>query len=159
MTDQATDLTVRKTITVDAHKELAFAVFSEQMGSWWPLEGKSIGTSKAETAILEPRAGGRWYERGADGSECDWGRVLIYDPPDRLVLNWQIGADWRHDPEVNSAVEIRFVAETETRTRVELEHRGLAAAYGDQAEQVYAVFDSSDGWSDILERYGKAARS
>ncbi len=159
MTDQATDLTVRKTITVDAHKERAFAVFSEQIGSWWPLEGKSIGTAEAETAILDPRAGGRWYERGIDGSECDWGRVLSYDPPDRLVLNWQISADWRYAPDINSEVEVRAVTEGENRTRIELEHRGLAEAYGNQAEQVYAIFDSSDGWSDILERYGKAARS
>ncbi len=159
MTEQATDLTVRKALTVEAPQERAFAVFSELMGSWWPLEGKSIGSAKAQTAILEPRAGGRWFERGVDGSECDWGRVVAYEPPSRLVLNWQISADWRYDPAINTEVEVRFVAEGEARTRVELEHRGLVQAYGDHAEQVYAIFDSSDGWGDILDRYAKSAGS
>ena len=159
MTEQATDLTVRKTLTVDAPQERAFAVFSEQIGSWWPLDGKSIGSATAETAILEPRAGGRWFERGEDGSECDWGRVIAYEPPARLVLNWQISADWLHDAEINTEVEIRFIAEGEARTRVELEHRGLAQAYGDKAEQVSAIFDSPDGWRDILGRYAAALGS
>lgn len=159
MTEQATDLTVRKMITVEAAQEHAFAVFSEQMGSWWPLDDRSIGAAKAETAILEPRAGGRWFERGVDGSECDWGRVVAYEPPARLVLNWQISAGWRHDATINTELEIRFIAEGEARTRVELEHRGLVAAYGDEAEQIQAIFDSPDGWGDILDRYAKAAGS
>lgn len=155
MTRQVTDVVVRKTIAVQAPREHAFAVFAEQMGSWWPLDTKSIGGATAETAVLEPRAGGRWYERGVDGSECDWGRVIAYEPPARLVLNWQISADWRYDPAINTEVEVRFVAEDETRTRVELEHRGLEA-YGENAEQLYAIFDSPDGWTDILDRFAKS---
>jgi uncharacterized protein YndB with AHSA1/START domain len=134
-------------------------VFTDQIGSWWPLDTKSIGSAEAQTAILEPRAGGRWFERGVDGSECDWGQVIAYEPPERLILNWQISADWRYDPEINSQVEVRFIAEGESRTRVELEHRGLAEAYGDEAGQMYAIFDSAEGWGNILERYEKAAGS
>ena len=89
-------------------------------------------------------------------AKCDWGRVVAYEPPVRVVLDWQISADWRYDPQINSEVEIRFIAEAEDRTRVELEHRGLADAYGDRAEQMYAIFDSPDGWGDLLARYAKA---
>ena len=89
-----------------------------------------------------------------------WDEALIaYEAPARLVLNWQIGADWRYDPTITSEVEVRFVAEAETRTRVELEHRNLAEAYGEKAEQIYGTFDSPEGWGGILDRYGRAAGS
>ena len=153
MTEQVVDLRVRKTITVEVSPERAFAVFTEEIGSWWPLEGKSIGAAKAETAIIEPRVGGRWFEQGEDGSTCDWGRVLAYEPPERIALAWQISSDWRHDPEISSEVEVRFIAEGEERTRVELEHRGLAAAYGDQAAQMYDILDSPTGWGEILDAF------
>lgn len=155
MTRQATDRAVRKTIVVAASRERAFEVFTAQMGSWWPLASKSIGSSPAQTAVLEPHAGGRWFERAADGSECEWGQVIACDPPGRLVLNWQIGADWRYDPAINSEVEIRFIAEDDARTRVELEHRGLET-YGDAAEQMQQIFDSPDGWTSILDDYARA---
>ena len=152
MTRQATGLVVRKAISVRASREQAFAVFTEQIGTWWPLEGKSIGAVPAQAAVLEPRSGGRWYERGVDGSECDWGRVLAYEPPARVLLDWQISADWRYDSSLHTEVEVRFVAEDATRTRVELEHRGLEA-FGDDAEPLFAIFDSPDGWASILERF------
>lgn len=157
MNQPATDLTIQKTITVEAPQERAFAVFAEQMGSWWALETKAIGSAKAETAVVEPRAGGRWFERGVDGSECDWGRVIAYEPPGRLVLNWQISATWQYDPEIKTEVEVRFIAEGKTRTRVELEHRGLLEAYGDGAEQIHATFDSPGGWIEILNHYAHVA--
>lgn len=122
----------------------------------WPLAERSIGTAEAETAVVGPRTGGRWFDCGVDGSECEWGKVIAYEPPGRLVLNWQIGADWRYDPTLHTEVEIRFVAEVEARARVELEHRGLAA-YGEQAEQMRSLFDSPDAWSDILARYAESA--
>lgn len=134
-------------------------MFTEQIGSWWPVQDKSIGSVDAQAAVLEPRAGGRWYERGVDGSECDWGRVIAYEPPDGVVLSWQISAEWRYDPSTDSEVEVRFVAEGESRTRVELEHRGLAEAYGDKAQQMYSIFESPNGWIDILDRYSKAMAS
>jgi uncharacterized protein YndB with AHSA1/START domain len=155
MTEQATRLTVRKTITVEASQEQAFRVFTEQIGSWWPLDTKTIGQAPAATAVLEPRSGGRWFERGVDGSECDWGRVVAYEPPERVVLNWQIGADWRYDPTLDTEVEVRFIVEADGGTRVELEHRGLEA-YGEQAEQMKAIFESPDGWGDLLGRYAAA---
>ncbi len=157
MNQPATDLTIRKTITVEAPQERAFEVFAEQMSSWWPLDTHSTGSAKAQAAIVEPRAGGRWFERGVDGSECDWGRVIAYEPPARLLLNWQLGVNWRYDPEVNTELEVRFIAEGETRTRVELEHRGLIEAYGDKAEQMHASFDATGGWIEILDHYAKAA--
>lgn len=80
MTQQATGLSVRTTITVEVAQERAFQVFTEQMGSWWPFATKSIGSAEPETAVVEPRAGGRWYERGIDGSECEWGKVIAYEP-------------------------------------------------------------------------------
>jgi len=153
--NQAAELSVRKTITVQAFPERAFEVFAEQIGSWWPFAGKSIGTAEAETAVLEPHAGGRWFERGVDGSECEWGRVLAYEPPARLLLDWQIGADWRYDPALHTEVEVRFIAEGDA-TRVELEHRGLDA-FGEQAGQMQAIFDSPEGWGEILDAYADVA--
>jgi uncharacterized protein YndB with AHSA1/START domain len=156
MNQPATDPTIRKTITVEAPQARAFAVFADQMGSWWPLETHTTGSAKAQTVIVEPHAGGRWFERGIDGSECDWGSVIAYEPPARLLLNWQLGTEWRYDPEINTEVEIRFIAEAETRTRVEFEHRGLAEAYGDKAEGMHASFDGPGGWTDILDHYARA---
>ena len=156
MTPNTTELAVRKEITVEAPRERAFAVFTEEIGSWWPLGEKTIGSAEAETAILEPRVGGRWYERGVDGSECDWGRVLAYEPPERVVLSWQISAAWRYDPSVDTEVEVRFVSEGEGHTRVELEHRGLEA-HGDDAQRMHAIFDSPDGWMGVLNDYARTA--
>lgn len=153
MTEQLADLTIQKTITVDAAQEVAFEVFTERIGSWWPLESRSIGSAKPETAVMEPHAGGRWYERGIDGSECEWGRVIAFEPPSHLVLNWQISAQWSYDPTINTELEVRFVPEGASQTRVELEHRGLVEAYGDQAAQIHAIFDSSEGWAAILDQY------
>lgn len=155
MTTQQSGVSVRHTITVEASKERAFQVFADQMGSWWPLSTKSIGSVRAKTAIVEPRAGGRWFERGSNGSQCDWGRVIAYEPPDRLVLNWQISADWRYDPNLSTIVEVRFIADGKARTRVELEHRGLEA-YGDRAGQIEGIYGGPDGWTDILGHYAVA---
>jgi Uncharacterized conserved protein len=156
MNQPTISLTVRNEITVEASQERAFEVFTAEIGTWWPLADKTIGDAEAEIAIIEPRAGGRWYERGVDGSECEWGTVIAYEPSDRLVLDWQISAGWAYDPELHTEIEVRFIAETEERTRVELEHRGLEA-YGGDAEQMRQIFASPDGWSGILADYGKAS--
>lgn len=157
MTHATTDA-VRKTITVSASQEHAFNVFTGRIGTWWPLADKSIGSADPETAILEPKAGGRWYERGVDGSECDWGRVLRYEPFERLVLNWQIGADWRYSPDLHTEVDVRFIAEGPDRTRVELEHRNLDA-FGEHAEQMRTIFDSPGGWGGIIDGYQQIANA
>lgn len=152
--DQA-GVAVRKTITVRASRERAFAVFTERFGTWWPAE-HHIGEADLADAVIEPRVGGRYYERGVDGSECDWGRVLAYDPPDRVVIAWHLQGDWKYDPDPAKAseVEVRFIAESPDRTRVELEHRHIERH--DLAERVVQGIDSPDGWSEILLRYAEA---
>src|SRR3954452_25452427 len=129
---------VRKEVVVEASQARAFRVFTEEHGAWWPLATHHIGEKAAETAIIEPHAGGRWFERAQDGTECQWGRVLVWDPPGRLVLSWQIGGEWKYDPAFASEVEIRFVALGPARTRVELEHRKLDAL-GPAAEGMRAA--------------------
>ncbi|HUB96112.1 MAG TPA: SRPBCC family protein [Stellaceae bacterium] len=150
MTATITAAPVRKTITVKVAPDRAFEVFTAGMSRWWP-QTHSINASPLKQVIIEPRAGGRWYERGEDGSECQWGKVLAWEPPTRLVLAWQIGAAWKYDPSLVTELELRFIAEGAA-TRVELEHRGLEAL-GAQAEQQRAMFDSPNGWSGLLERF------
>ena len=151
-----TQLVVRKSVLVNAPQTHAFAVFTEQQGAWWPLTTHYIGAASAQTAIIEPLAGGRWFERSSDGDECDWGRVLVWEPPHRIVLSWDIGADWKSDPQLGTEVEVRFIAEDPATTRVELEHRHLER-YGAQAETMQTTFDSEGGWSGILRGFAQAA--
>jgi uncharacterized protein YndB with AHSA1/START domain len=153
---QSPGLAVRQSIVVEAPQDRAFAVFTDRMTAWWPLHSHTIGAKPAVAAVIERQAGGRWFERAEDGTECDWGRVLEWDPPHRLVLSWQITCDWRHDTDVHTEVEVRFHAEDERRTRVELEHRGLEA-YADRAGEMRGIFDSDGGWPGLLRRFADAA--
>ena len=147
---------VRHEITVDAPIERAFKVFTEDFGSFKPREHNLLGVDIAET-VFEPRAGGRLYDRGVDGSECSWARVLAYEPPDRVVISWDIDPRWQieTDPAKTSEVEIRFIAETPDRTRVELEHRHLDR-HLDGWEAVREGVDSDQGWPLYLQRYAEA---
>src|SRR6185312_10259914 len=115
---------VRKSIVVKASTEKSFTTFTSRIGRWWP-RSKSIGSAPQADVVLEPAVGGRWYERGADGSECEWGKVLQWQPPSRVVLAWQIGVDWKYDPSLVTEVEITFTALGASETRVDLEHRHL----------------------------------
>ena len=144
------------TITVDVPVDRAFRVFTESFDSWWPRQ-YHIGKAEMAEAILEPRAGGRWYERGADGSQCDWGRVLAWEPPHRLVVTWQINGQWQYDPDPEHAseVELRFMADGPERTRVELEHRLLERLV--HAEALTQAFTGDGGWSSVLRRFAEAA--
>jgi hypothetical protein len=153
----APGLFVRKEITVETSQARAFTVFTQEHGAWWPLGTHHIGSAPAETAIIEPRAGGRWFERAADGSECNWGRVRVWDPPGRLVLSWQISADFKHDASIDTEVEVRFVALGPALTRVELEHRRLEN-YGAAAEKMRATFDSETAWTGVLKHFAQRAR-
>ena len=146
---------IRKTITVNTSTACAFKVFTEQHGTWWPLQTHHIGTQPAQTAVIEPWAGGRWFERASDGSECNWGKVLVWEPPFRLMLAWQISPEWQYDPKLITEVEVRFIAEGSNRTRVELEHRNLDN-FGDKASAIRSAFDSEGGWSGLLQRYAAA---
>ena len=106
--------------------------------------------------VIEQHEGGRWFERAPDGTECDWGHVLVWEPPDRVVLVWQLSPDWKRDPGLHTEIEVRFTAEDEHRTRVDLEHRGLEA-YAERAEQMRTILGSDDGWLGLLRRFAAAA--
>jgi uncharacterized protein YndB with AHSA1/START domain len=145
---------VRQSITVTAPQERAFTTFTQGINQWWPRSHKIGGAELAE-AVLEGREGGRWYERDVDGSECDWGKVLVWEPPTRLVLAWQISGEWAYDAELLTEVEVSFVSEGPDRTRVELEHRGLDA-YGERTEHMREVFEGPNAWRGILEQFAQA---
>jgi uncharacterized protein YndB with AHSA1/START domain len=151
----APGLAVRQSVVVEASPERAFFVFTDGMTSWWPVDSHSIGDRPMAEAVIEPRTGGRWYERGDDGTECDWGRVLAWEPPARVVLAWQISADWEADPDVHTEIEVRFTPQDDGRTRVDLEHRGLES-FGERAEQMRAIFGSDGGWNGLLRRFAGA---
>jgi uncharacterized protein YndB with AHSA1/START domain len=153
---QQAGVAVRQSVVVDAPPDRAFTVFTDGMSSWWPMDGYSIGSGPMADAVIEPREGGRWYERAEDGSETEWGRVLAWDPPDRVVLAWQITPEWKFDAGLHTEVEVRFTAEDDVRTRVDLEHRKLEN-YGELAEQMRAIFGSDDGWGGLLRRFAAAA--
>lgn len=147
---------VTKTVTVRAGRERAFTVFTEKFFTWWP-KGHHIGEADLADAIIEPRTGGRWYERGVDGSECDWGEVLAWEPPGRLVLSWHLQSDFDYDPDPAKAseIEVRFVAEAPDRTRVEFSHHHLERH--DDPERVRTGVDGPNGWTGILAAYAEEA--
>jgi uncharacterized protein YndB with AHSA1/START domain len=153
MTTQAQDTSVRTQIAVDAPIDRAFAVFTEQFDRIKPREHNLLGVDIDET-VFEPRDGGRIYDRGVDGSECHWARVLAFEPPNRVVFSWDISPRWEveTDLEKTSEVEVRFVAETPERTRVELEHRNLDR-HGDGWESERDGVASDGGWPLYLQRY------
>ena len=145
---------VRKSVVVKAAPARAFRVFTDGIGRWWPAS-HTIAASPLASVVIEPRAGGRWFGVGKDGSECEWGRVLAWEPPARLLLAWQIGADWRFDPELVTEVEILFTPQGADATRVDLEHR-LLERMGDKADSTRAAMDSPEGWGAILHLFGRA---
>lgn len=147
---------VRKTVQVHAPQAIAWRVFTEQMGTWWPLANYKIGASKAVDAVLEPFVGGRWYELGEDGSTCDWGEVLSWEPPSRIVLSWDIGADWKFDRTLKTEIELRFIPLGTHTTRVELEHRHLDR-YGEHRDQMRRIFDQEGDWGRFLQWFAEAA--
>jgi hypothetical protein len=142
---------VRRSIEVAVSQARAFEVFASGMNRWWPRE-KSIGGSPQVSVVMEPFAGGRWYEVGQDGSECQWGKVLAWEPPGQLLLAWQIGADWRYDPDLETEIEILFRELGPKLTRVELEHRKLET-FGDKAEAMKEMFERPQAWGSVLEAF------
>jgi uncharacterized protein YndB with AHSA1/START domain len=155
MSSPATIPTLRGTITVAVPVDQAFRVFTDSFNSWWPAQ-YHIGQADMAEAILEPREGGRWYERGVDGSECDWGRVLTWQPPHRLVVTWQINGGWQYDPDPDRAseIEVRFTPDGPDQTTVELEHRHLDRLVDGQA--LHDGITGGGGWGAILELFAKA---
>ena len=150
---QATDSAVRREITVNATPERAFFVFTEQFDSWWP-KSHHIGEAAMARAVIDPDAG-RWYEVGVDGSTCDWGAILAYDPPRRLTLEWRIGGTWviETDPAAISEIDVTFTPEGDA-TRVTLEHRHLDRHT--EAEALRGAVGSEGGWPGLLKRYSDA---
>ena len=146
---------VKQSVVVEAPIERAFKVFTEEFGSFKPREHNLLAVPIAET-VFEPRVGGSIYDRGIDGSECRWARVLAFDPPNRVLLSWDISPRWRieTDPSKTSEWEVRFIAETPTRTRLELEHRHLER-HGKGWEGVRNSVDSDQGWPLYLRQYIK----
>jgi DNA-binding transcriptional ArsR family regulator/uncharacterized protein YndB with AHSA1/START domain len=146
--------TVRSTIVVEAPIERAFRVFTEEFDRVKPREHNMLSVEIAES-VLEPRVGGRVYDRGVDGSECQWARVLVFEPPDRVVFSWDLAPNWQIESDLDrtSEVEVRFIAETAERTRVELEHRNLDR-HGAGWQSSRDALSGEDGWPLYLKRFG-----
>ncbi len=155
MSTQATETSVRSSIVVDAPIERAFAVFTEGIGTWFPPQYNLLEVEIAER-VFEPRVGGQVYDRGTDGSECHWARVLAYEPPERVVISWDISPHWQieTDPAKTSEVDVRFISETPERTRVDLEHRNLDR-HGDGWEQTLASIGGDGGWPGCLRSFAE----
>jgi uncharacterized protein YndB with AHSA1/START domain len=144
---------VRSEVVVNAPVDRAFAVFIGRMDRIKPREHNLLRVDIAQT-VFEPRVGGRIYDRGVDGSECEWATVLAYEPPDRLLFSWNVSPRWQveTDADKRSEVEVRFVAEDEQRTRVRLEHRHLDR-HGDGWEGTRDGVAAPGGWDLYLRRY------
>jgi uncharacterized protein YndB with AHSA1/START domain len=155
MSTQASETSVRNSIVVEAPIERAFTVFTDGFGTFKPREHNLLEAEIAET-VFEPRVGGNIYDRGVDGSECRWARVLAYEPPNRVVFSWDISPQWQleSDPDKTSEVEVRFIAEASDRTRVELEHRNLDR-HGEGWESERDGVGGDQGWPFYLDRFAE----
>ena len=159
MTTQAQDTSVRTQVVVDTAPERAFQLFTERFDRVKPREHNMLGVDVAES-VFEPRVGGRVYDRGVDGSECQWGRVLAYEPPHRIVFSWDINPQWQIEADLDrsSEVEVRFIADGPARTRVELEHRNLDR-HGDGWEGTREGVRGDQGWPLYLQRLAAAVEA
>jgi len=147
---------VHHSVSVRATPERAFEIFTSRFGDWWP--GQGIGSEPLERAILEPRVGGRWYEVGKSGTQCDWGKVLVWTPPRRLVLAWQIDASFKYDAALVTEVEVTFEAQRDGSTLVTLEHRNLER-FGDKAGAMRDAIGAPKGWPAKLAGYARYVNS
>jgi uncharacterized protein YndB with AHSA1/START domain len=156
MIDEATTSTVRRSVTVAAPPERAFEVFTAGFSSWWPIESHHIGEAMAVEVVIEPFAGGRWFERDAAGGECDWGFVTAWEPPHRLLLAWHLTPEYAFDPDPANAteVEIRFTQHDQG-TLVELEHRGFERR-GAPGTVMREKVAAEGGWGDLLDLFARS---
>lgn len=146
---------VRAVATVEAPIERAFQVFTQRCDAWWPRPYR-LGQTERIDVVLEPRAGGRWYERTADGKECDWGKVLAWHPPDRSALSWQIGLGFvpEPDPQRASRVDVTFVEAGPARTTVTVVHSEFER-HGEGWEAMQEGVSGEGGWPGILPGYAE----
>ena len=146
---------ITKSVVVNVDRRHAFDVFTTGLDSWWP-RSHHLGESPLVEFVMEPREGGGWYGICEDGSKSHAGHVIAWDPPNSVVLAWQITGEWRYDPDFVTEVEVRFVAEAPDRTRVELEHRYLDR-FGAHQSQIVETFSSDGGWNGLMEMFAAAA--
>jgi len=153
MTATVLELPVRKSVLVNVPASEAFDIFTTEVDTWWP-RSHHIGKSPMKRILIEPREGGRCYSEQVDGTECDWGRVLAWEPPRRLLLAWQITHDWNYQPDVakSSEVEVRFVALAQGSTRVEVEHRHFER-HGTGGASMRTSVDAPNGWTLVMSLY------
>jgi uncharacterized protein YndB with AHSA1/START domain len=158
MTQSAQETSVYVQIVVDAPIEQAFTVFTEGIGSWMPPEYNMLAVPIA-ARVFEPRAGGRVYDRGTDGSECHWADVLVYEPPHRVIISWNISPRWQVEADASkrSEIEVRFVREADDRTRVELDHRHLER-HGDGWQKEREELEGPGGWPGCLRRFAERVK-
>jgi hypothetical protein len=149
----AAEVPVRKSVVVKAGVDRAFQIFTEGFDTWWPRT-HHIGKAPLKKAIVEARVGGRCYSEQTDGTECDWGSILVWEPPHRFVMAWQINYKWGYEPDLekSSEVEVRFTAESDGSTRVDLEHRHFER-HGEGWESMRSNVDSPGGWGTLLDLY------
>lgn len=157
MTNLIRPAPVQRSVVVKAGLERSFAAFTGNIGRWWP-RSHHIGGTPLASVVLEGRPGGRWYEVGTDGAECEWGKVLLWEPPHRLILAWQVDANWKYDPTLVTEVEVVFTSLESGGTRVDLEHRNLER-FGDQGQRVRDAIGSDGGWLSILKSFAVDADS
>jgi len=144
---------VRKSLRVSATPEHAFGVFTSGLGRWWPLE-HGIGPTPRKGVAMETRLGGRWYEMAQDGTETTIGRIIVWEPPRRFVMTWDINSQWKPDTTINSEVEVQFIPDGES-TRVELEHRKFERLGAEGGEKMRKDVDG--GWPGLLELFKRHA--
>jgi len=148
---------VRHSVLVPLDRDAAFELFADRFGEWWPKESHHILESPAAEAVLEPRDGGRWYERSEDGEECDWGRVVEVDRPNRILLTWQLTPEWKFDPDEANATHVEVTFEPEDGgTRVTLEHRGFEV-HGEAGAAMRESVGGEGGWAALMDLYKTAA--
>jgi uncharacterized protein YndB with AHSA1/START domain len=148
---ETSERAVEKSVTVKVPVERAFEVFTDEIGSWWPLRTHAVDTERSETVIMESHVGGRLYERTPSGEEHVWGTVVAWEPPSRIVYSWHPG----RGEETAQEVEVTFAAEGDS-TRVEVRHTGWEKL-GEDMEEVVASYD--EGWDAVIARYVEAANA
>ena len=142
-----------QSVTVGLPVTRAFALFTGRMGRWW-TPNMTIGAKPHVDIVIEPASGGRWFERDEDGAETDWGKVLAWEPPTRVLLGWQLDATFKLDPNLVTEVEVRFDAQDEHSTLVTLEHCTLDR-FGPSAAKIAEA--PASGWPGLMQRFADFA--